>query len=58
MPADQPNGAASTTPWAIVYAFWPMVHASRCHILDAIRFERLPMTLNSAGETATIGEHA
>jgi 2-polyprenyl-6-methoxyphenol hydroxylase-like FAD-dependent oxidoreductase len=35
-----------------------MVHASRCHILDAIRFERLPMTLNSAGETATIGEHA
>ena len=26
-----------------------MVHARRCHILDAIRFERLPMTLNSVG---------
>src|SRR5882757_1560983 len=45
-------------PSAFVYAFWPMVRARRCQIIDAIRLGRLPMTLNSAGEPATIGEHA
>jgi 2-polyprenyl-6-methoxyphenol hydroxylase-like FAD-dependent oxidoreductase len=45
-------------PRALIYAFWPMVCASRWHILDAIKLGRLPMTLNSAGKVAPIGKHA